>query len=123
MVPSAFTRSLIDEEPAVIGGIPFGDPARRKIVVWVGRRRALVRGRGTVEGTFACALIDADVRSASYDEVNFKKKRLSLGASLKVGVSPNRHLRPFSTEEKEEDKNILEVAIVWSVPLLDPARW
>ena len=68
MVPSAFTCSLIDEEPAAIWGIPFGYPARRKVVVWVGRRRTLVRGRGTVEGTFACALIDADIQSAFDDE-------------------------------------------------------
>lgn len=69
MVPSAFTRSLIDEKPAVIGGIPFGYPARRKVVVGVGRRRrTLVRGRGTVEGTFASALIDTNMQSVSYDE-------------------------------------------------------
>ena len=78
MIPSAFTRSLIDEKPAVVGGVPFGYPARRKVVVGVGRRRALVRGRGTVEGTFACALIDADIQSACYDEQKVKNKRLNL---------------------------------------------
>ena len=74
MVPSALTRSLIDEKPAVIGGIPFGYPARGKVVVGVGRRRrALVRCRGTVEGTFASALIDTDTQSASHDEEKGKR--------------------------------------------------
>ena len=123
MVPSAFTRSLIDEKPAVIWGIPFGYPARRKIMVWVGRGRTLVRGRGTVEGTFACALIDADIQSAFHDEEKVKKRPSSLRASLKSGFSSKTHLRLFSSEEKEDDKNVLEVAIIWGVPLLDPTRW
>ena len=92
MVPSAFTRSLIDENPAVIGGIPFGYPARRKVVVGVGRRRrALVRGRGTIEGTFACLLIDTDMQSACHDEQKFKKRTTSLRTSLKSGNSPNTY--------------------------------
>ena len=92
MVPSAFTRSLIDEKPAVIRGIPFGYPARRKVVVGVGgrRRRALVRGRGTVEGTFASALIDTDMQSVSHDG---DKVKSSLRASLKSDNSAKTHLR------------------------------
>lgn len=64
-VPAAFTSSLIDEEPAAIWGIPFRYPARGKVVIGVGRRGALMRGRGAIEGTFTCALIDADSTSAS----------------------------------------------------------
>lgn len=64
-VPAAFTCSLIDEEPAAIWGVPFRDPARRKVMIGARRRRALMRGRGPIEGTFACALIDADLKSAS----------------------------------------------------------
>ena len=57
MIPATLTSSLIDEEPAAIGGVPFGYPARRKVMIGVGRR-ALMRGRGTVEGTFTCTLVD-----------------------------------------------------------------
>lgn len=61
-----------------------------------GSRRALVRGRWAIEGTFACALIDAESWSASH-------------ACLKF--------------ERSYDEYILEIAIVWRIPLLDPARW
>ena len=57
---------LKEEVPAAIWGIPFRYPARRKVVVGAGSRRALMRGRGAIEGTFACALIDADSKSASH---------------------------------------------------------
>ncbi len=52
-VPAAFTSLLIDEEPTAVRGVPFRYPAWRKVVIGVGR------GIGTVEGTFACVLIDA----------------------------------------------------------------
>ena len=91
MVPSAFTRPLIDEKPALIWGIPFGYPARRKIVVWVGRRRALMRGRGTVEGAFARALVDTDMQLASYDEGKLKKRTSSHKAGLKTRIPPKTH--------------------------------
>ena len=35
-------------------------------MVGAGSRGALMRGRGAIEGTFACALIDADSKSASH---------------------------------------------------------
>lgn len=66
-VPAALTSPLINEKPAAIGGVPFGYPTRGKVVIRIGRRRALMRGRGTVEGTFACALIDADIKLALHD--------------------------------------------------------
>ena len=100
MVPSAFTRSLIDEKPAVIWGIPFGYPARREIVVGVGRRRALVRGRGTVEGTFARALIDTDMQSATHEGEKGKKRTLSLRAGLKTRIPP-KTLGDSLTEERK----------------------
>ena len=50
-VPTAFASALIDEEPSAVRSIPFGYPARRKVVI---------RVRRTVESTFACVLIDAD---------------------------------------------------------------
>lgn len=61
-VPAAFTSALVDEKPAPIWGVPLSYPARRKIVIGVGR------ARGTVEGTFACVLVDADQKSAPQDE-------------------------------------------------------
>ena len=66
-VPAALASPLIDVKPATIRGVPFRYPARRKIVIGAGRRRALKRGGGTVEGTFTCALIDAGSESVSHD--------------------------------------------------------
>lgn len=65
--PAAFTSSLIDVKPATVGGVPFRYPAGRKIVIGAGRRRALMRGRGTIEGTFTCALIDAGSELVCHD--------------------------------------------------------
>ena len=79
MVPGTFTSPLIDEEPAVIGGVPFRYPARGKVVIGVGGRRALVRDRGAVEGTFACALIDADCKLASHGQEGMPHRRTERG--------------------------------------------
>ena len=76
-VPGALTSSLIDEKPATIGSVPLSYPARRKVVIGVGRRRSLMRGRGTVEGTFTSALIDAGSKLSQYLK---NKKMLSLEA-------------------------------------------
>ena len=101
MVPGAFARSLIDEKPAAVGGIPFCYPARGKIVIGVGRRRDWMRGRWTIKGTFTCALIYTDFRLVSHDG-----KRM-----------------PHPRIEQEDDEYVLEPTVVWRVPLLDPARW
>lgn len=87
-------------------------------MIGAGRRGALKRGRGTVEGTFACTLIDADSKSASHDE----KKMLSLGSCLKSKCLQPNVTRIHLRIERGHYEYVLEVTVVWRVPLFDPAR-
>ena len=95
--PAAFTSSLIDVKPATIGGVPFCYPARRQIVIGAGwrraLRRALMRGRRTVEGTFACALIDAGLELASSCRESSESWKMSGGS-----ISPT-----YCTETPPQD--------------------
>lgn len=53
-IPASFASILIDEKPTTIRSVPFGRPARRKVMIRVRRRM----GR-TIKGTLACILVDA----------------------------------------------------------------
>lgn len=87
-------------------------------MIGAGRRGALKRGRGTVEGTFACTLIDADSKSASHDE----ERMLSLGSCLKSKCLQPNVSRLHLSIERGDCEYVLEVAVIWRVPLFDPAR-
>ena len=83
-------------------------------MIWVGR------GRRSIKSTFACVLIDADWKSASEDQKD--------GGSLEVLLksdrpSPSLLARVRLWVEEVNDENVLEPAIIWRVPFLNPARW
>ena len=70
------------------------------------------RGRGSIEGTFACVLIDADRKSALEDQTD-------QGSPEVLANTPRVH----TGVEEVNDEYVLEPTIIWRVPLLDPARW
>ena len=51
-------------------------------------------------------------------------KRVSLVLSIsKEEVTPAHVLKFHFRVERGDDEDLQEVAIIWRVPLLDPARW